>query len=286
MYISKHREDITRFLENKGGRVAFIPTMGALHDGHVSLVRMAREKVDIVVCSIFVNPTQFDNPEDLENYPRPIADDMAILASEDCDVLYLPSVEDIYPEGQENLQVFDLGYLDEILEGEYRDGHYQGVANVVDRLLNIVDPDFLILGAKDYQQVMVISKMKTDLGHEVEILVAPTMRTRSGLAQSSRNRRLSDKEKHNASAIYRELYRMQNIENRQVPFAEVQRNMVEKLRKAGFGPIDYVALADADTLEILADFDESRKMIILVAAYMGDIRLIDNMLLNPSNPSH
>lgn len=280
MFLTKKQDILRQYLARQNGTIAYIPTMGALHDGHLSLVSLAQNYADIVVVSIFVNPTQFDNKDDLIKYPKPIEADIEKLTLAGCDVLYHPEVDDIYPEGPDTLKNYDLGYLDDVLEGQYRDGHYQGVANVVSLLLTAVEPDFLILGAKDYQQVMVIKTMMKQDGIEAEVIVAPTRREASGLAMSSRNTRLSEKQKAAAAVISEQLEYYSDRNHRDTTWNAAQKSFVTELSQAGFEPIDYVALADAEDLTLLEEFDETRKMMILVAAYMGDVRLIDNKGIN------
>ncbi len=279
MYIATNSKDFNTFRHKLKSSVAFVPTMGALHEGHMSLIDLGHELADKVLCSIFVNPTQFDNAEDLEKYPRPVSEDIKKLMQHDCDGLYLPTVTDMYPEGEPQLKHYDLGYLDEILEGQYRDGHYQGVANVVYRLLQVTQPDYLIMGAKDYQQIMVVQRMLDLEGLQVEIIKAPIIREPNGLARSSRNVRLSSQEREKASMLHDQLSRISNPQTRGSDFDHDLDFFIKKLKEAGFQKIDYVALADADNLKLMKDYDADRNMIVLVAAYMGDVRLIDNMLL-------
>ncbi len=279
MYIATNGEDFTKYRKHLKDKVAFVPTMGALHQGHMSLIALAQEIADHSLCSVFVNPTQFDNPEDLKKYPRPISEDLKMLTDINCDALYLPTVNDVYPEGTSHLKDYDLGYLDQILEGEYRDGHYQGVANVVYKLLSVTQPDYLIMGAKDYQQVMVVQRMLDIEGLDIEIIKSPIVRENNGLARSSRNVRLSSAQREDARVIYTELSRISMPKTRSDSFQRDRELFILRLKEAGFHTIDYIALADADTLEIMEDYDQSKEMIVLVAAYIGDVRLIDNMRL-------
>ncbi len=280
MFSSVLGATISGFRQNLTGSVAFVPTMGALHQGHLQLIAQAQEIADHVGASIFVNPTQFDQAEDLEKYPRPIAEDLQLLHDVDCDFCYHPTEKDIYPEGIPRLKSYDLGYLDEILEGAYRDGHYQGVANVVYRLLDLIKPDYLVMGMKDYQQIMVVQRMIDAEKLAVEIVKVPTVREESGLARSSRNTRLTDEQRKNASAIYRNLNKLRSSRARAAEdWKTAKEGFAEDLAQAGFHQIDYIALADADTLQLLEDYDDTKRMIVLVAAYIGDVRLIDNMKL-------
>ncbi len=281
MFSSPKKSTVSGFRQKINGTVAFVPTMGALHAGHISLIEKAKELGDFVAASIFVNPTQFDNEEDLKKYPQPISQDLEKLYHAGCDLCYHPSIDDIYPEGTPRLKEYDLSYLDEILEGAYRDGHYQGVANIVYRLLEVIRPDFLIMGMKDYQQIMIVQRMIDQEGLEVEIVKLPTVREDSGLARSSRNERLTNEEREKASVIFENLMKVSSSEYRaEVDWESAQKNFEDNLRQAGFHTIDYVALADAESLELLENYDETKTMIVLVAAYIGSVRLIDNMIIN------
>lgn len=257
----------------------FVPTMGALHDGHLSLVKRAQETCDIVVCSIFVNPTQFNNSKDFEKYPVTIDNDIYLLEKQGCDILFLPSEKEIYPDGKELKEHYDLGFIESVLEGEFRPGHFQGVCQVVDRLLHIVQPDYLFLGQKDYQQVMILRKMTGLKNHPVKIIIGETLREPSGLARSSRNLRLSEDEKQKATAIYHALlYIKENIAS--AGLNELKQHAAEMLMNSGFGKIDYIAVCSAATLEPVEHYDAAIPSVALIAAFMGDVRLIDNMLLN------
>ncbi|MDE1192411.1 MAG: pantoate--beta-alanine ligase [Arachidicoccus sp.] len=282
MILFKHISDLQKHLqklkaENK--TIGFVPTMGALHQGHLSLIKQAQQKCDIVVCSIFVNPTQFNNSEDFNKYPSTIDKDIYLLETNRCDILFLPSEKEIYPDGEELKQPYDLGFIETILEGEFRPGHFQGVCQVVDRLLNIIHPDFICMGQKDFQQIMVVQKMIELKHHPVKMIIGETLREASGLASSSRNIRLSDNEKEKAAAIYKSLlYIKENITK--TSFGEIKQHASEILMNSGFRKIDYIEICDAKTLTPLIKYNSSTQIIVLIAAYMGDIRLIDNMLMN------
>lgn len=280
MFIFKTVEDVRDCLRKHremGGGIGFIPTMGALHQGHLSLIRAAQQEKMVTVCSIFVNPTQFNNPADLEKYPRTIEEDIKMLTEAGCDVLFLPDEKEIYPKGKTITEPYDLGQLDTVLEGAYRPGHFQGVAQVVDRLLQVVAPDKLYLGQKDFQQCAVLKKLIAGKHPATQLEVVPTMREADGLAMSSRNRRLTEPQRNIAGLIYQCLISIQTKKGVQA-FSIVQKECVDILTRKGFRP-EYIELVDADTLELLPDYDLSRKMIALIAAYIGDIRLIDNLEL-------
>ncbi|GAA4306105.1 pantoate--beta-alanine ligase [Compostibacter hankyongensis] len=261
-------------------RVGFVPTMGALHEGHLSLVRAAREKAEIVVCSIFVNPTQFNDPADFEHYPVTLDQDIALLADAGADAVFLPDVAVMYPEGLEAAKKhspYDFGRLEKILEGKYRPGHFQGVGQVMHRLLDIVQPDLLFMGQKDYQQCMVISRLINLLNIKVKLITCPTLREPGGLAMSSRNRRLSPEQRRQAVLIHDVLQDVKkHIADTAPPV--LCRRASGRLEAAGF-EVDYVAIADAETLEPLEE-RQARPMIALIAAKTGNVRLIDNMRLD------
>lgn len=280
MVIFKKVADIQSYIaslraENK--KIGFVPTMGALHNGHISLVKQAKTAADIVVCSIFVNPTQFNDKKDFEKYPISVEDDVKMLIEAECDILLLPSVDEMYPDGTDKMPVFDFGYLDTILEGEKRPGHFKGVGQVVARLLDIVRPDKLFMGQKDYQQCMVVKNLLGQMGSHIEMIISPTQREADGLAMSSRNRRLTDPQRALASIIYQCLV---SIKTKQADgnFAIVQKECMDLMTAKGF-EVEYISLADANDLTLLSNYDASRPMVALIAARIGEIRLIDNMLL-------
>lgn len=282
MVIFKKSADIEAYLLNirqKGVKIGFIPTMGALHSGHISLLQQSREKGDFTVASIFVNPTQFNDKADFDKYPVSINEDTQMLLEAGCDVLFLPSVEEVYPPG-EDTPVYDFGYIDTILEGAHRPGHFKGVGQVVARLLQIVQPDALYLGQKDYQQCMVIKNLAKQIPalQNLDIQICPTVREQDGLAMSSRNRRLTVPQRSLSLLLYQCLVSIQAKSGAQ-PFAVVQKECLDILKEKGFEP-DYVALADAGDLTLLEDYDNSSRMIALIAAKIGDVRLIDNMFVN------
>jgi pantoate--beta-alanine ligase len=280
MYIFHTDTELKKYLHDcrvAGYSIGFIPTMGALHDGHISLINLANQAHTITVCSIFVNPTQFNNADDLAKYPRTTEQDIDLLTRAQCHVLYLPSVADVYPHGTTLSEAYPLGYLDTVLEGAYRPGHFQGVAQVVDRFLEIVQPDTLYLGRKDYQQCMVL-KTLTQLKHpNTKVVLSPTLREPDGLAMSSRNRRLTEPQRALAAIIYQCLVSIQSKQG-EGNFEVVKKECGDLMQKKGF-QIDYIELADAHTLEILPNYDPNRKMVALIAAYIGQVRLIDNMEL-------
>ena len=283
MILFKKATDLHNYLDDqrkKHGSIGFVPTMGALHEGHLSLIKKAKEENSVTVCSIFVNPTQFNDPEDFKKYPVTIEKDIYMLESAACEVLYIPDVNEIYPEGVEKNKKYNLGILENILEGKYRPGHFQGVCMVVHRLLDMVRPGQLYLGQKDYQQCMVIAKLIELMGKKdsIEIRTCPTQREADGLAMSSRNVRLNEEERKKAGLISKVLTQIKkeifggNIE-------APKKNGIQLLQNDGFN-VDYLEIADAETLEPLTSWDGEQKLVVLCAAIIGKVRLIDNMLIN------
>ena len=280
MVIFKNADQIAAHLskERKDKHsIGFVPTMGALHKGHLSLVQTAKTENDFTVCSIFINPVQFNNVEDFKRYPVTIEKDIELLIESGCDILFLPPPDQVYPEGYQK-KIFDLGKIETVFEGQYRPGHFQGVCQVMDRLLQIIQPDKIYMGQKDYQQCMVIQKLLELTGkeEEYELIVEPTIRETDGLAMSSRNLRLSNEARLKAPALYNALNYIKNNLGQQ-PLKILKRNAKEGLEKEGFN-VDYIDIADADTLE--TPNGQSNKLVALVAATINDIRLIDNTILN------
>ncbi len=278
MMILKKTSDLSAYTDNqreKGGKIGFVPTMGALHQGHISLINLSKNENDDTICSIFVNPTQFNNPEDFEKYPITIDHDIELLEAAGCDVLFLPSLEEIYPANFNNKR-YELGKLDTILEGKHRPGHFQGVCMVVDRLLAIVSCDILYLGQKDYQQCLVLKKMIELEKLGVTITIAATVREKNGLAMSSRNSRLSDQEKKQALCIYQSLESLKkNIQPGDL--TELKEKAINIISDAGF-VIDYLDITDIN-LNPIHNWDGQINLIGLVAASTNQVRLIDNMMI-------
>jgi len=281
MIIFKHPDDIRSFIlakTNKGVSAGFVPTMGALHSGHLGLVTRAKKENQLSICSIFVNPTQFNDPKDFEKYPTTIEKDIYLLEKAGCDVLFLPAVADIYPNGIQPRRHYELGYLETILEGKYRPGHFQGVCQVVNRLLDIVMPGSLYLGQKDFQQCMVLNKMIGTLGISTEVIICATSREPDGLAMSSRNLRLTEAERKKAPGIYKALLSIKD--NISAGNVEHLAHSAKKNLEAGGFKVDYVSIATAETLEIIQHWDGFTPLVALAAAYLNEVRLIDNILLN------
>lgn len=266
-------------LRNKNVSVGFVPTMGALHSGHISLITQAKKECDIVVCSIFVNPVQFNNKTDFEKYPITIENDILLLEENGTDILFLPSVSEVYPNGIDKLLHFELDYLENILEGFYRPGHFQGVCNVIYNFLRVINPGKLFLGQKDYQQTLVLKKMMQFYFPSVKINVEATLREDDGLAMSSRNMRLSSDARKKATIIFKALqYIKQNIEKDN--FSELKNNAAKMISDNGFNKIDYIEIANAETLLPENTLEKNKKLIVLAAAFIEDVRLIDNLVIN------
>ncbi len=270
---------ISRKLRREDKTVGLVPTMGALHEGHLSLIREARQMCDIVVVSIFVNPAQFNESDDFEAYPRDLTSDSALLAELNVDFIFAPSTDEIY--GEDFSTYVTVDDLSEKLEGASRPGHFRGVSTIVAILFNTIRPDFGFFGQKDAQQVAIISKMTKELGFETEIVVLPTVREEDGLAMSSRNQRLSDDQRKAAGIIYTSLTKAREMaesgSSNASEIAEIVRSTIESEPLAS---IDYVAVVDNDTLDPVDRIDRNA-VLIAVAARFGDVRLIDNIVLEP-----
>jgi pantoate--beta-alanine ligase len=281
MILFKRSDDLRNWLadqNNKGGKAGFVPTMGALHEGHIGLIEACRSHSDRCICSIFVNPAQFNDPDDFKKYPISIENDIEMLAKAGTDVVFIPSVDEIYPQGDTGLETYDLGTLETILEGRYRPGHFQGVCQVMNRLLNLVKPDYLFMGQKDYQQCLVVERLIRILGTPVEFHTVPTKRETGGLALSSRNRRLSPGQRSNALAIFQAL---SNIKETLVPGnTGPSVDKAAKTLEAAYFKTDYVSIARTEDLQPVQNWDGKEKILALIAAFQGEVRLIDNMLLN------
>jgi pantoate--beta-alanine ligase len=280
MIIVKEAGMLARYIDREkanGNSVGFVPTMGALHQGHLDLAGQSRRQTAFTVCSIFVNPTQFNNAGDFRKYPNVIGKDIALLATAGTDILYLPAVDEVYPGGTTGLEHYDLGYLETVLEGKYRPGHFQGVCQVMKRLLNMVNPDKLFMGLKDYQQCMVVKRLLQIINAPVEFIACPTIREADGLAMSSRNLRLSPEDRRRAPAIFQTLEYIKK-ELKPGPLAQLKTTAAGQLSGKGF-QVDYVEIANAETLEIKESWDGKEPLTALVAAFLNDVRLIDNMMV-------
>ncbi|HEY7889589.1 MAG TPA: pantoate--beta-alanine ligase [Steroidobacteraceae bacterium] len=272
--IAAVRERVRRW-RAEGRRVAFVPTMGNLHAGHVSLIEAARRHGDRFVASIFVNPMQFGPNEDFAHYPRTPAQDARMLADAGCDLMFMPDVAEIYPNGSERATRVEVPGLSSILDGEFRPGHFEGVATVVAKLLHIVDPDVAVFGEKDFQQLTIIRRMVADLCLAVAIVAAPTVREPDGLAMSSRNQYLTEDERRTAPVIHGALLAaVERLRAGDRDFAAIERSGLEALERAGLRP-DYFSVRRADDLS--GPDADTRRLVVLTAARLGRARLIDNL---------
>lgn len=256
--------------------VGFVPTMGALHAGHISLVKEAKKDCDVCVVSIFVNPTQFNNLEDLEKYPRTIERDAALLAEAGADIVFTPSVDEIYPEP--DTRIFDFGTLDKVMEGEHRPGHFNGVAQVVSRLFDIVKPTKAYFGEKDFQQLAIIRAMVKQLSLDIEIMPMPILRESSGLALSSRNERLSAEQKEIATNIYKALKGSKDECLGKESVALTIEKVTEKINSIQPLRVEYFDIVDGYTLQSVKNWSDSEYIVGCIAVFCGDVRLIDNIV--------
>lgn len=262
----------------KGSVIGFVPTMGALHKGHVSLIENSLKSTDITVSSIFVNPTQFNDKADLERYPRVIEKDAQMLEKAGCHVLFLPEVKEIYPK--EDTRVFNFGFLDTILEGGHRKGHFNGVAQVVSILFDIVKPNKAFFGTKDYQQLLIIKELTKQFKLNIEIVPCPTFREADGLAMSSRNILLSAEERTAASLIPALMQEAKNLKNAGKQVNELKQFVSEKLAQNPIYKLEYYDICEAETLKPVTSLNSSVISISLIACFVGKIRLIDNLALD------
>jgi pantoate--beta-alanine ligase len=281
MIIFKYAGDLNRYIQqqkNAGKQIGFVPTMGALHNGHIALIERAAQDSDITVCSIFVNPTQFNNPGDYQHYPNTIEKDILQLERAGTHALFLPSIQEMYPNGTTGLEHYDLGYLETLLEGKYRPSHFQGVCQIMNRLLNMVQPHKLFMGQKDYQQCLVVSRLLQLMAMPTQLITCPTIRESDGLAMSSRNLRLPPDDRKKAISIYESLLLIKEQCRKKADWAAIKPQAEELLTSRGF-KIDYVELADGDTLQLVDFCRSSNPRVALIAAFLGEVRLIDNMIL-------
>lgn len=280
MIIFKKAKDLRKHLDicrEKNQDIGFVPTMGALHEGHISLLKVATRENRVTICSIFVNPAQFNDPKDFQKYPSTLTRDIYKLESNGSDILFLPAANEIYPQGIQEKEHYELGYLETILEGEFRPGHFQGVCMAVEKLLSMVLPDKLYLGQKDYQQCMIIGKLIELMGLEksIQLRLCPIVRENDGLAMSSRNMRLNAEERAKAPSLYKTLIFLKENLNKG-SLADLKKEAVQRLEVKGI-KIDYVEIADAKTLKPINEWDSRTNIIGLIAAYIDDVRLIDNI---------
>lgn len=280
MQIFREIGPLKAFLVEKrrmGQTVGFVPTMGALHQGHISLIHASKSENDLTVCSIYINPAQFNNQADLQKYPRTPEIDTALLEKAGCDVVFFPDTQDMY----ESLSLIriDFGHLDKVMEGEFRPGHFSGVALVVSKLFHIVEPDTAYLGQKDWQQFAVVRQLVHELKFNVRLKSVPTMRETDGLAMSSRNMRLTSDQRKNATVLHQSLIHACTLLKNGSTIEAVKRDVKQLVERDSEVKLEYFEVANSENLKLLKSVEESDKPILCIAAFVGDIRLIDNMFL-------
>lgn len=266
-------------LKNSGKVIGFVPTMGALHQGHLSLIEIAGKATDVVVVSIFVNPTQFNNPDDLKRYPRDLQRDVDMLNNSACELLFVPTVKEIYPEPDH--RVFEFGLLDMVMEGKFRPGHFNGVAQVVSRLFDIVKPHKAFFGEKDFQQLAVIREMVRQLNYNIEIVACPIVRETDGLAMSSRNMLLSENKRKKAPIIADSLFESCNFAAAN-DVEETKKFVIERINASSELEVEYFEIVDGNTLQSISNWNESDYVVGCIAVFAGEIRLIDNVIYKNS----
>lgn len=278
MQICRTKLEVTTFVSQQKLQqksIGLVPTMGALHEGHLSLIEQACKENDIVVCSIFVNPVQFNNQEDLIKYPRTFDDDIKLLEKANCTMVFAPTVEEMYPEPP--TEVYDFDGLDQVMEGAFRVGHFNGVGIVVKRLFDLIQPDRAYFGVKDYQQLLLIKKMVEKHHLPIEIVACPIVREYDGLAMSSRNRRLSEKERKIAPKIYEILQKSLDFAKTHTP-KETELFVTSEIEKVQEFKLEYFQILDGEKLTIITSFNKQQKAIGFIALWLGNIRLIDNVI--------
>ena len=261
----------------QGKTIGFVPTMGALHRGHIALVEQSVAENDVSVVSIFVNPTQFNNPNDLLKYPRTLEADCALLEPTGNDYVFAPLVEEVYPEP--DTRRFDFGSLETVMEGRFRPGHFNGVAQVVSRLFEIIQPDRAYFGEKDFQQLSIIRAMVRQLNWPIEIIPHPIVRESDGLAMSSRNTRLTPQQRENAPIIWQTLL-LANEKKSQLSVEEVKQDVIDRLNAVPEFRVEYFELADGDSLQSISKWEDSEYIVACIAVFVGEVRLIDNLNLS------
>lgn len=281
MYVIKTKQELKVFVNSvkqKNRIIGFVPTMGALHIGHLSLIDNSLNNTDITISSIFVNPTQFNNSDDLKNYPRVINDDIRMLEKAGCHAVFIPSDEEMYPE--EDTRIFDFDGIDKIMEGEHRPGHFNGVAQIVSKLFDAVEPHKAFFGQKDFQQVAIIKKMTEKLNYKIEIIACPIMREDDGLAMSSRNQLLTKQHRDAAPAIYKVLKESVKRFNLDADVIKIKDWIVSEVEKLPLLKLEYFEVVDELTLEPAKQIIKGGCFIGCIAVWSGSVRLIDNIIYN------
>jgi pantoate--beta-alanine ligase len=281
MEIFKQIDPLKAFLKDQrllGKSIGLVPTMGALHPGHLALIKASKEQNSLTVSSIYINPTQFNNPADLEKYPRTLEKDISLLSEAGCDVLFAPDNNEMY--SQKPFLKFDFTHLDKIMEGRFRPGHFSGVALVVSKLFHIVDPDQAYFGQKDFQQFVIIRQLVNDLQFNIVLHCIPTLRENDGLAMSSRNLRLSAEHRQLAGIFYKALIEAKQKIVSKIPVSEVKEYVEKLINAQPHSQLEYFELADSTNLNLLNNVSDGNRPIMCIAGYIGEIRLIDNMYLD------
>tara|TARA_B110000908_G_scaffold166789_1_gene218517 strand:- start:465 stop:1301 length:837 start_codon:yes stop_codon:yes gene_type:complete len=278
MYIFTSRIDLQKYLATFSGEktVGFVATMGALHNGHLHLISEANRQCDISICSIFVNPTQFNNPEDLANYPNTLKDDLEKLKEFSCDIVYTPTVDDLYEKG-EKAKAFDFGSLASIMEGEFRPGHFNGMATIVEKFFNIINPTIAYFGQKDLQQLQIVKALAEQTKSNIKIIGIPTIREESGLAKSSRNKLLSSSAKQQATLINSCLQYCAT--NHQLEIKTLEKHIQQQFSKNTNFNLEYVEFVSLQTLLPIKKWEIKNQNAICISAYIEGVRLIDNIIL-------
>jgi len=281
MRVFKEIKPIKAFLKDKWNiiPIGLVPTMGALHAGHLSLIRASKAENQLTICSIFVNPTQFNNAKDLEKYPRDLDRDLNLLEQVGCDIVFAPDRSEMY-QNTSSIK-FDFGQLDKILEGKFRPGHFSGVALVVSKLFHIIQPTIAYFGQKDFQQFMIIEKLVDELKFDIQLKRMPVFREQDGLAMSSRNMRLNKLERQKAIVLYESLNAAKNLLAQGEPLLRAKELVKHKWESMADVKLDYFELADSENLNLLEAV--TGKSVLLIAGFVGEVRLIDNLLLNDEN---
>lgn len=281
MIVLTTKSEITQYIQQKrlknGLNIGFVPTMGALHEGHLSLIRLSKQENHRTICSIFINPTQFNQTSDFEKYPKNFEKDILLLEQNGCDILFLPNVEEMYPT--KSAITFDFGRLERVMEGLHRPNHFNGVGIVVSKLFNIIQPTRAYFGQKDLQQCAIITQLVNDLSFPIEIKRCPIVREKeSGLAMSSRNQRLSVEEKEQASILYQALNQTKHLLQEKKSIQDTLEKISNQLKESSFFKVEYLEVVDGNSLESLEKIEEGQEVAICIAGYIGEIRLIDNLI--------
>ena len=256
--------------------IGFVPTMGALHNGHLSLIEESNNKCDITICSIFINPTQFNNPEDLAKYPNALKKDLSLLKKENCDIVYSPKVSDLYING-EGVKNYNFGDIANLMEGIHRPGYFNGMATIVEKFFRIIKPTKAFFGQKDLQQLQVVKALVKQMKTSIDIISLPTIREKNGLAKSSRNKLLSSIDKENASLIYKSLLYCKDNKSKGVK--KLKQYICEIINSNKNIELEYVEFVNLNNMQAIQDWEEENKNAICVAAYVSGVRLIDNIIL-------